>query len=373
MNTSIDYLVVGHGIGGATIARHLLDSGVSVVVVDDPNPVASSKVAAGIFNPFTGSRLSKTWLADTLYAYAVEYYTHLGTLYSPTFFHRKPLLQLFRDAAQQQRIMNLKRRQELEDWGVEFFDSGASIAEGVTSHFGGYVNLRAFWIDIPNLLEQSKQSLLRKGCYREAKFSMEDVVDSSGVFCWNDLKFRNIIFTCGVTINRISQFSHLILEPNKGEILDVAIDNLSTDFIINGGKFVLPAGGNLFRIGSTYSWSNIEPGTTSEAAESILRSVRQFIQPDIKVVAQRYGVRPTSLDKRPIIGQLKSDKRISVLNGLGTKGVSLAPYAARLLKDLLLYNKPVPDELDLYRPMVPVNRNVDFFTTSTYTFTEHNG
>jgi glycine/D-amino acid oxidase-like deaminating enzyme len=44
------------------------------------------------------------------------------------------------------------------------------------------------------------------------------------------------------------------------------------------------------------------------------------------VVAQEWGIRPTTIDRRPIIGCHPLYKNLVIFNGLGTKGVSLAPY-----------------------------------------------
>ena len=41
------------------------------------------------------------------------------------------------------------------------------------------------------------------------------------------------------------------------------------------------------------------------------------------------GVRPTVSDRRPILGQNPGSKNIYIFNGLGTKGVMLAPYFAK--------------------------------------------
>ena len=61
------------------------------------------------------------------------------------------------------------------------------------------------------------------------------------------------------------------------------------------------------------------------------------------------GMRPTVPDRRPIIGKHPEYSRVAVFNGLGTKGVSLAPYFASILIQLLENGAPVNNEADVNR------------------------
>jgi nucleoside-diphosphate-sugar epimerase len=64
----MNYLIVGQGIAGTNLTFTLLERGNSVTIADNPQEFSSSKVAAGLFNPITGRKMSKTWLADSLFA-----------------------------------------------------------------------------------------------------------------------------------------------------------------------------------------------------------------------------------------------------------------------------------------------------------------
>ena len=61
------------------------------------------------------------------------------------------------------------------------------------------------------------------------------------------------------------------------------------------------------------------------------------------------GIRPTSRDRRPVIGRNPKVTNMAILNGLGTKGTSLAPYSAALLVENILKDKEVPLELSVAR------------------------
>jgi glycine/D-amino acid oxidase-like deaminating enzyme len=57
--TDYDYLIVGQGLAGTSLAWHLKESGKKILIVGDSSLPSSSKVAAGIFNPLTGKNWSK--------------------------------------------------------------------------------------------------------------------------------------------------------------------------------------------------------------------------------------------------------------------------------------------------------------------------
>ncbi len=54
--------------------------------------------------------------------------------------------------------------------------------------------------------------------------------------------------------------------------------------------------------------------------------LKKIIGCNYQLINHQAGVRPSSADRRPIIGQHPKYKNLHVFNGLGTKGVMLAPY-----------------------------------------------
>jgi glycine oxidase len=60
-------------------------------------------------------------------------------------------------------------------------------------------------------------------------------------------------------------------------------------------------------------------------------------------------VRPTVKDRRPLLGIHPEYNQLAVFNGLGTKGVMLAPYFANKLVNLILKNEPLPNEVNINR------------------------
>ena len=56
-------------------------------------------------------------------------------------------------------------------------------------------------------------------------------------------------------------------------------------------------------------------------------------------------VRPTVKDRRPLVGQHAEHKNLYVLNGLGTRGVMIAPYVAEQLFNFIENGKALDQRL----------------------------
>ncbi|HVK96450.1 MAG TPA: FAD-dependent oxidoreductase, partial [Flavisolibacter sp.] len=73
----MDVLIIGQGISGTMLSWFLQKEGKSFLVIDDKQPNAASKIAAGIINPVTGRRYVTTWMIEELLAFAVETFTDI--------------------------------------------------------------------------------------------------------------------------------------------------------------------------------------------------------------------------------------------------------------------------------------------------------
>jgi glycine oxidase len=69
----------------------------------------------------------------------------------------------------------------------------------------------------------------------------------------------------------------------------------------------------------------------------------------VEVVEHRWGVRPTARDRRPLLGPIEANGRIAVMNGLGARGVLLAPWCADHLLDHLFNGRSLDPEVNVLR------------------------
>ena len=70
---------------------------------------------------------------------------------------------------------------------------------------------------------------------------------------------------------------------------------------------------------------------------------------NLKLSDQRAGIRPTVVDRRPLVGQHPNHKNMHVLNGLGTRGVLVAPSMAEALYNSIEKSTSLSEEIDINR------------------------
>jgi glycine/D-amino acid oxidase-like deaminating enzyme len=66
-------------------------------------------------------------------------------------------------------------------------------------------------------------------------------------------------------------------------------------------------------------------------------------------VDQIAGIRPATKDRRPFIGIHPQYKTLAIFNGLGTKGVSIAPYYSGQFADCLISQKELDQDVNINR------------------------
>ena len=137
--------------------------------------------------------------------------------------------------------------------------------------------------------------------------------------------------------------------PAKGELLIIKSDGLKLKELINRGIFIRPLTNDLYLIGSTYSWNDHSLIPTESAKEEIQNKLKTVIKTDFTVLEQVAGIRPTVKGRRPFLGQHPEHKNLFIFNGLGTKGLLLAPYFSQHFCDYLLSNNLLIPEVDIKR------------------------
>ncbi len=70
----VDFLIIGQGIAGSTLALELLKREKSVLVVDRQDTGSSTRVAAGLVTPLTGKGMNTAWRQEEYLPKAVAYY-----------------------------------------------------------------------------------------------------------------------------------------------------------------------------------------------------------------------------------------------------------------------------------------------------------
>ncbi len=343
-----DYLIVGQGIAGTCLAIHLIDLGKKVLVVNDSTLPSSSKVAAGIFNPLTGKKLVKTWLADDLFPFADLFYNSLEGRFGVKFVHKVPIYRPFRSIEEQNTYLAQTANPAISPY-ISNRTEKPDVSEYIHSDYDGLEVVQSGWIDLPVLLESARSFFQSNGSYLESAFQSDNLKLRGEFVEWNGMKFGKSVLCQGFEATLNPLFGWLPFAPVKGEILEIATKKVLKACIINQGIFILPLDSFSFRLGATYSWDNLNWNSTEAAREELEGKLKSIFKGDYSVTGQSAGIRPSSNDRRPMIGVHPEYSNVVVFNGLGTKGVTLAPFFANELAEHLENGKELNSLVNIKR------------------------
>lgn len=102
-------------------------------------------------------------------------------------------------------------------------------------------------------------------------------------------------------------------------------------------------------VGSDYAWEFSTTEPTKEFREKTEAQLKSWLKLPFKITDHLCGIRPATLERRPFVGMHPQHPGIGILNGMGTKGCSLAPFFARQLADQLCFGKTLSPEADINR------------------------
>jgi glycine/D-amino acid oxidase-like deaminating enzyme len=341
-----EYIVVGQGICGSFLSYFLSKKGIQHIVIDESKPQTSSKIASGVINPITGRRLVRTWMIEEVMPFAVNAYRELEkeldcNLIQQTNiidFHTTPQMKLAFDERlpQEQEYLSLVNNQQQFD---PYFN-----------YFFGAGEINPCWlIDLNILMSSLRKKLVSENALLDEHFNVEDLKISASGVTYNNINAKKIIFCDGIDGTDNPWFKLLPYAPNKGEVLIVEIDDLPRNHIYKTNMSIVPWKDNLFWVGSTYEWKFDNPDPTEIFRQKTETVLNQWLKIPFKTVAHLSSVRPANIERRPFIGLHPLYPQVGILNGMGTKGCSLAPYFAHELVEHLTNNTTINPSVDVKR------------------------
>jgi hypothetical protein len=200
------------------------------------------------------------------------------------------------------------------------------------------------WLDAARDYFKSKELL------REETFDFSMLNNSSDGVGYKDIKAKGIIFCEGMYAAFNNPFfKYIPYSLTKGEVLEIKSPELKLDNIINSGVFVLPLGNDLYKIGATYDWDKHDFEPSQSAREEMTSKLEKIMTAPYEIVSQSVGVRPTIRDRRPLLGTHPEISTLHIFNGMGSRGVYMAPYLSDMLVKHLLEQKPMHKEANISR------------------------
>lgn len=313
------WLIVGQGLAGSCLAWEFFHRGIPFEVVDNGSG-GSSRVAAGMVNPITGKNFQPSWRIGEFHPQAIDFYTALEAKLAIRFWHPLPVLRLATSEKEWRKIAGKLDSPEVSRW-LQSTDvrTPVGFAGAVELKGGGRLDTLAF-------MEATRDFLSNYGIHRISRHDTS-LPHPKRILCEG---------ASGLMDGQLGQH-----RCAKGEILTVRADWPETHIRIGAGGWLVPTGGGLFRIGSTYEWDELDEIPTDAGRDRIIEIAEKLGGRDFEITGHVAGIRPILRRSEPLIG--KNTAGDWIFNALGSKGSLYAPGIARMLADWI--DKDIrPDE-----------------------------
>ncbi len=350
MNKIVNYIIVGQGIAGTVLAQTLLTEGESFLVIDEGAEHSASAIAPGLYNPVVYKRLVKSWMVDDLIPFMDTFYRTAEKTVQEEFYHKKQLIKLFAEAPEREFWLK-KSGEEVGKYISKPVDA-SFLDEFTQTPFGSAEVKEAGNVDLSFFLKVFRAYFKKQGCLLEEKFDFSAVSFVEQKVRYKNIQADKIIFCEGYKALTNPYFKWLPFKLTKGEVITIHLNTdvkIPLEKVISKGVFMLPIGDNKYKVGATYEWEDLSTDPTEKGKEQLIEKLQKIIQVPFEVIAHQAGIRPTVVDRRPLIGLHPEHPELAVFNGMGTKGVMLAPYFAKKFVDFLNNKTSLPEEVNCNR------------------------
>ena len=357
MSASADFIVIGGGVMGLMLSRHLLQAGASVTLLEAGQcGREASWAGGGIVSPLYPWRYAPAVTA--LSEQAKQLFPALcealldETGIDPE-YTRTGLLMV--DAPDRDAAVTWAAQQ-----GVTMETVTGSQLSGVEPQCAGRFSdnaAQALWmpevanVRNPRLLQALQAALLSAPRFRLQEFEpVTDIIQQSdsvtikthrqayraaqAIVCAGAWSSRLLAATQGVT---------LPVAPVLGQMLRYRLPaGFLRTIVLHDGRYVIPRRDGHVLVGSTLEQRGFDRTVTTDALANLRTSAETMIPAlrDYEPLQQWAGLRPGSPEGIPFMGRIAQDSAVWVCAGHFRNGLVLSPASALLMADLLLGRVP---------------------------------
>lgn len=340
----VDTLIVGFGLAGLAYAETLYLSNKTFQVIDAESS-GSSAIAAGIYNPTVLKRFNMSWKGEELHAFALPFYEAIEQRLSSRIKYPASIFKLFSQVSDHNQWTVAADRAGLSNFLNPTIYS--SSIDAVKSPYGyGEVNACGR-IDTKALLNAYR--LFIGDAYQQDNFDYSAIEHQRDGLIYKGIYAKQLIFCEGYAMVNNPFFQHLPLVGSKGQILIIHAPKLKTKVILKGPIFIAPLGDDRYWAGASFEQKDKTLLPTEKAKAWLEAKIDQLIDVPYVIEDHVSHIRPTVVDRRPLLGSHHKHRNIHILNGLGSRGVLTAPQAARWLYTFINDGVALPSEVAINR------------------------
>lgn len=342
----VDYFVVGLGLAGIAFCEQLRKANKSFLVFDN-NSQQSSKVAAGMYNPVILKRFTEVWMADEQLELASPYYKELERLLNVKLDYKLKLYRRFASIEEQNTWFTASDKPKLEPY------LSTKLVANTHPYIDAPFNLGEVYeagrVDTSTLISNYKTYLDSHSQLITDGFNYDDLqIDTNNLHYQNN-EAEHIVFCEGFGLKHNPFFNNLPLGGTKGEVLTIKVTDLKIDYALKSSVFIMPNGDDSYYVGATYNRFDKTNSPTEAGKTELLSKLKTFLNAPSELVNHKAGIRPTVNDRRPLVGTHREFKNLHVLNGLGSRGVMISPYAAQQLFNYIEKKQALNPEITINR------------------------
>ena len=200
MKQRVDYIIVGQGLAGSSLAVQLLKRNKKIIVFDLQNENRSSAIAAGLFNPITGKNWVKTWKADILFPYMKNFYKELELRFNKPIIHELPIFRPFSTIAEQNDWVAKSQTSIYIDYISKVFTTVQNKNE-VINPYGGLLLKNTGYVDIKLFLALVKDWLSGFHSLKSEYFDESLISHKDDEVVYKNFVAKKVIFCDGTGIN----------------------------------------------------------------------------------------------------------------------------------------------------------------------------
>lgn len=342
-------LIVGQGLAGTAVAWSLWKREIPFLIVDPELEVTSSKLAAGLITPITGIRVKKSWKLEELQPFAEAFYQELEIRLKQNFYRSCSMLRFFKNELERERWQKRSDEEEYASWIGKADLQTSEYPAWIDAPLGGFEQNGAAWLDTHTYLEASRDFFKDQASYSKGEVEEQDLVVSEQNVSWGGEMFRHVVLARGWQQKDSRFFPWLDFNSARGVIADLELLEIPRaevkSQVIHHHAWIQTRSDRVWRCGSTYEFDFNKPLESSLA--EIEGKLAQFVKGPYRLTRAAAAVRPIIRHRSLVVGTHPVYPRVSLLNGLGSKGTLRAPWFAEMLCREILEGIPVDREVEI--------------------------